>query len=91
MNRTDSTVSERQTPADKVMHQKQNSADSSAGSQVSAPMMLMQVHDSIMVECKKDLADDVSKMMIEVMENIKPDLGVNLKVDVSAGKNWGEL
>jgi DNA polymerase I-like protein with 3'-5' exonuclease and polymerase domains len=25
------------------------------------------------------------------MENIKPDLGVNLKVDVSIGKNWGEL
>jgi DNA polymerase I-like protein with 3'-5' exonuclease and polymerase domains len=30
-------------------------------------------------------------MMVETMEQIKPDLGVNLKVDVSIGKNWGEL
>ena len=52
---------------------------------------IMQVHDSIMVECKKVDADAISKMMVEVMESIKPDLGVNLKVDVSIGKNWGEL
>ncbi len=52
---------------------------------------IMQVHDSIMVECREEQANDVSKMMIEVMENIKPDLGVNLKVDVSVGQNWGEL
>jgi DNA polymerase-1 len=52
---------------------------------------IMQVHDSIMVECKEADAGSVSKMMVEVMENIKPDLGVNLNVDVSVGKNWGEL
>jgi DNA polymerase-1 len=52
---------------------------------------IMQVHDSIMVECKESDAGSVSKMMVEVMENIKPDLGVNLNVDVSVGKNWGEL
>jgi DNA polymerase-1 len=52
---------------------------------------IMQVHDSIMVECSKKEADSVSKMMVEVMESIKPDLGVNLKVDVSIGKNWSEL
>ncbi len=52
---------------------------------------IMQIHDSIMVECKEADADAVSKMMVELMENIKPDLGVNLKVDVSIGKNWGEL
>jgi DNA polymerase-1 len=52
---------------------------------------IMQVHDSIMVECKESQAEAVSNMMVEVMENIKPDLGVHLKVDVSVGKNWGEL
>jgi DNA polymerase-1 len=55
------------------------------------PRQIMQIHDSIMVECKEADAEAVSKMMVEVMENIKPDLGVNLKVDVSIGKNWGEL
>ncbi len=52
---------------------------------------IMQIHDSIMVECREVDADKVSKMMVEVMESIKPDLGVNLKVDVSVGKTWGEL
>ena len=52
---------------------------------------IMQIHDSIMVECKEADAKAVAKMMVEVMENIKPDLGVNLKVDVSIGKNWSEL
>jgi DNA polymerase-1 len=52
---------------------------------------IMQIHDSIMVECREADADAVSKMMVETMEKIKPDLGVNLKVDVSVGKNWSEL
>lgn len=52
---------------------------------------IMQVHDSIMVECAEKDAEDVSKMMKQTMEGIYPRLGVNLKVDVSIGKNWGEL
>lgn len=52
---------------------------------------IMQIHDSIMVECNESDAADVGKMMQETMESIKPDLGVKLKVDVSIGKNWGEL
>lgn len=52
---------------------------------------IMQIHDSIMVECKEGDAEKISKMMVSVMENIKPDLGVNLKVDVSVGKTWSEL
>ncbi len=55
------------------------------------PRQIMQIHDSIMVECKQADAEKVSKMMVETMESIKPDLGVNLKVDVSIGKNWSEL
>jgi DNA polymerase I len=52
---------------------------------------IMQIHDSIMVECKQADAENVAKMMVETMEQIKPNLGVNLKVDVSIGKNWSEL
>ncbi len=57
----------------------------------SEPQQIMQVHDSIMVECKAEDADEIAKEMKKIMENVKPDLGVNLKVDVSIGKNWGEL
>lgn len=53
--------------------------------------MLLQVHDSILVECLANDAGKVSKMMKETMENIYPKLGVKLKVDVSTGNNWGEL
>jgi DNA polymerase I len=52
---------------------------------------LLQIHDSIMVECSEEEAEEVSIIMQETMENIYPKLGVNLKVDVSIGKNWGEL
>jgi DNA polymerase-1 len=52
---------------------------------------IMQIHDSIMVECREADAESVSKMMVETMEQIKPDLGVDLKVDVAIGENWGKL
>ena len=55
------------------------------------PQQIMQVHDSIMVECRTEDADEIAKEMQKIMENVKPDLGVKLKVDVSIGKNWGEL
>ena len=55
------------------------------------PKQLLQIHDSIMVECRKEDAGTVEKIMKDVMENIYPNLGVKLKVDISVGKNWGEL
>ncbi len=55
------------------------------------PRQLLQIHDSIMVECPADQAEEVAKMMDETMENIYPKLPVKLKVDVKIGKTWGEL
>ena len=52
---------------------------------------LLQIHDSILVECLAHDAASVGKILKETMENIYPSLGVNLRVDVSTGKNWGEL
>jgi DNA polymerase-1 len=52
--------------------------------------MLLQIHDSILVEVPEKEADKVSKMMVEVMENVY-DLPVKLKADIAVGKNWGEL
>lgn len=52
---------------------------------------ILQVHDSILVECPKEQADDIRTMLIDVMEQIYPELGVRLQVDVHTGNNWGEV
>jgi DNA polymerase-1 len=51
---------------------------------------LLQIHDSILVECPAANADKVAKVLKETMENIHK-LPVVLKVDVKVGENWGEL
>lgn len=53
--------------------------------------MIMQVHDSLIIECDEGLAEEVSRILVERMENIAPELAVKLKVDVTTGCNWGEL
>jgi DNA polymerase-1 len=52
---------------------------------------ILQVHDSILVECPEENAEKVAELLKDTMENICPELEVKLKVDVSIGKNWGEL
>ena len=52
---------------------------------------ILQVHDSVLVECPEENAEKVAKILKETMEAIAPELPVKLKVDVSIGKNWGEL
>jgi len=52
---------------------------------------LLQIHDSILVECPIENAEKVVQILESVMENIAPDLTVKLKVDVRIGRNWGEL
>ena len=52
---------------------------------------LLQIHDSILVECAPEDVDEVSEILKTTMESIAPDLDIKLDVDVSTGKNWGEL
>ncbi len=52
---------------------------------------LLQVHDSILVECSRQNADKIAEILQDTMEHIAPDLGVALQVDVHVGDNWGEL
>ncbi len=52
---------------------------------------LLQIHDSILIECPKDKAEEISEMLVDTMENIYPNLGVKLQVDVHTGDNWGEV
>lgn len=53
-------------------------------------VQVLQIHDSILVECPEENEDKVKEILRETMENIYPELGVILKVDTSSGKNWGE-
>ncbi len=52
---------------------------------------LLQIHDSIMVECEESQAKEVEKILVDTMESIYKKLPVKLKVDVKDGKTWGEL
>ncbi len=58
---------------------------------ISLGHQILQIHDSIMVECPRQNAEIVSKILVETMENIYPQLGIKLKVDVKIGNNWGEV
>lgn len=52
---------------------------------------VLQIHDSILVECPENNAGAVSKILVDAMENVYPELGIKLRVDVGIGNNWGEL
>lgn len=52
---------------------------------------VLQIHDSILVECPEENAPHVADLLKDIMENIYPELNVKLEVDVTIGKNWGEL
>ena len=51
----------------------------------------LQVHDSILVECKPEDVQKVSEIMKAEMEGVCPELPIKLKVDVGTGVNWGEV
>jgi DNA polymerase-1 len=53
--------------------------------------MLLQIHDSLIIECPAAKAPAVGKQVKKIMEGIYPELGVKLQVDVKTGKNWGAL
>ena len=52
---------------------------------------VLQVHDSILVECQATDAEQVGEMMRAEMEGVCPELPIRLKVDVELGYNWGSL
>ncbi len=54
-------------------------------------VQILQIHDSILIECPEKNANEISKILKETMESIAPELPIKLKVDVSVGKNWGEV
>ncbi len=55
---------------------------------VDSARMVMQVHDSLMVECDAQDAEEVGEILKREMEGVEPKLSVKLAVDVSVGKCW---
>jgi DNA polymerase-1 len=52
--------------------------------------LLLQIHDSVLVECPAHAADTVAELLKTTMQDIYK-LPVRLDVDVTIGDNWGEL
>ncbi len=53
--------------------------------------LVLQIHDSLMVECDKNQAEEVAKILQDKMENVAPDFKVKLAVDIKVANNWGEM
>jgi DNA polymerase-1 len=52
---------------------------------------ILQIHDSILVECPKENVEKVSELLKTIMEGVAPELKISLKVDVHSGTSWGDL
>jgi len=58
--------------------------------QSSVPKMLLQIHDSLIVECSESEAERTAQLLKTTMEDVVK-LPIKLTVDTEVGKNWGEL
>lgn len=52
--------------------------------------MLLQIHDSLLVETPQNQADELARELKEIMENVYK-LPIKLTIDTAIGRNWGEL
>jgi len=53
--------------------------------------LVLQVHDSLVVECDTELVSQVSEILQREMEGVAPELAIKLAVEVTMGASWGEL
>ena len=59
--------------------------------EIAGVSQIMQVHDSIMVECDEAEAERIAGEMKRIMEQIYPELGVRLLVEAKIGHDWSQL
>ncbi len=59
--------------------------------EIAGASQIMQVHDSIMVECNEAEAERIASEMKRIMEQIYPELGVRLLVETKIGHDWSQL
>jgi len=65
--------------------------DEKLTAQYPTARMLLQIHDSILVEVDAGEEEGVAKLLKETMEAVAPELPVTLTVDTTTGPNWGDL
>ena len=65
--------------------------DEKLKTQYPTARMLLQIHDSILVEVDEADAESVAKILKSTMEAVAPELPVTLTVDTTTGPNWGDL
>ncbi|MCQ2570749.1 MAG: DNA polymerase I [Candidatus Saccharibacteria bacterium] len=53
--------------------------------------LILQIHDSLIIECPEQDAEQLAALLKEKMEQVAPELPIKLAVDVKIGHNWGEL
>ena len=53
--------------------------------------LILQIHDSLIIECDEAQQDEISALLREKMENVAPELPVKLAVDATTATNWGDL
>ena len=58
---------------------------------IAGASQIMQVHDSIMVECDETEAERIASEMKRIMEQIYPELGVRLLIETKIGHDWSQL
>ena len=52
---------------------------------------ILKIHDSILIESPKENAAKIAEILKYEMENIAPELPINLKVDINIGQNWLDI
>ncbi|MDO4889098.1 MAG: DNA polymerase [Candidatus Saccharibacteria bacterium] len=53
--------------------------------------LVLQIHDSLVVECPEEKVSEISEVLKREMEGIAPELKVRLEVEVKVGDNLGEV
>ena len=64
--------------------------DKQLGTKYDETNMLLQIHDSILLECPEGDTRRIGELLKETMESVYK-LPVRLDVDVTVGDNWGQL
>jgi len=49
------------------------------------------VHDSVIIDCKKEDALKIGKMLKSIAENPPIELRVPMKMDIKIGERWSDL
>ena len=52
--------------------------------------ILLQIHDELLLEVKKEAAQEVSLLTRQIMESVI-QLSLPLNVDINHAKNWAEI